>query len=162
MWPSARNRTARGTCRAAQGTRARCAARSCTLMTQPAPCTSSPTNDMHSPCTPRCAPPALLALTPAELPPLSDCSPRAGLNRLVMPRPPAPGSQRGLASPRQRLRLVCLSHPPAHRATRADRLHLEPSILWPPLIVAAAQLHCSLLLLSCVATQACRLGFTMS
>jgi hypothetical protein len=50
--------------------------------------------------------------------------PRAVPNRLVMPSPPAPSSQRGLASPRPRLRLVCLSRPPEHCATRSARSRL--------------------------------------
>ncbi len=55
-------------------------------MTQPSPGAGSPTDDIHSAGTPR------VSLKNAH------SSPRSGLNRLVMPRPPAPGSQR--SSPR--------------------------------------------------------------
>jgi hypothetical protein len=117
-----RIRAALGTRRAAQGTRARGAARFCTLMTQPAPGTGSPTNDIHSACTPRVPPPALLPSTPAERPslsPLRSQSPRHA--------PPTRSRQPArLASPRPRLRLAGLSRPPAHRATRAARPLLAP------------------------------------
>ncbi len=122
---AARNRTARGTLRAAQGTCARGAARSCTLMTQPTPGAGSPTDDMHSTSTPRGAPPALLPSTPAECPPLS---PRG--SKSPRQAPPTRSRQPArLASPRQRLKLAGLSRPPAHRATRPARPRLAPSIV---------------------------------
>ena len=51
-----------------------------------------------------------------------------------MPRPPAPGSQRGSPRPARRphLRLAGLSRPPAHRATRALRLELCDRRSGPP------------------------------
>jgi hypothetical protein len=91
---AARNRATRGTRRAAQGTRARGAARSCTLITQPAPSAGSPTEDIHRAGTPA----SLLLLCCHRHLQTAHRSPRSGLNRLVMPRPPAPGRQRGSPS----------------------------------------------------------------
>ena len=119
---AARNRAERGTRRAAQGTRARGAARFCTLMTQPAPDAGSPTDDIHSACTPRVSPPgpALLPSTPAGRPPLSPLRSQSPSHA-----PPTRSRQPArLASPCPRLRLAGLSRPPAHRATRALRLEL--------------------------------------
>ncbi len=96
---AARNRTARGTRRVAQGTRARGTARSCTPMTQPAPCAGSPTNGIHSAGTPRGAPPGRLLLCCHRRLQNAHRSPSAGLNCLVMPRPPAPGSHSGSPRP---------------------------------------------------------------
>jgi hypothetical protein len=75
---AARNRAARETRRAAQGTLARVAACSCTLMTQPAPGAGSPTDDIHSAGTPRVS---LLLCCHRRL---QDAhrSPRSGLNSL--------------------------------------------------------------------------------
>jgi hypothetical protein len=94
------------------------AARSCTLITQPAPGAGSSTDDIHSAGTLRVSPPALLPLTPAERPlfsPLSSQSPRH-----------APPTRSRLASPCPLLRLAGLSRPPAHRATRAARPRPAP------------------------------------
>ncbi len=112
-----------------RGTRTRGAARSCTLLPQPAPGAGSLTDDMHSAGTPRGAPPALLPSMPAECPPLSPRRPE--LPSYAQPthsRQPAL-----LASPRPRLMLAGLSRPPAHRcddrATSAARQRLAPSLV---------------------------------
>jgi hypothetical protein len=92
---------------------------------RPAPCTGSPTNDIHSAGTPRGTPPALLPSTPSERRPLFQRRSKSHCHA-----PPTHFLQPArLASPRPRLRLAGLSRPQAHRATRAARQRLAPSIL---------------------------------
>ncbi len=116
-----RNSAAWGTHRAAQGTRARGAARSLTLMTQPAPGAGSPTDDNTEPA--RHA--SLLLLCCHRRLQNAHRSPRSGFNRLVMPRPPAPGSQRG--SPRPACASGSLSSCPPSPPLQAPPPPLLPS-----------------------------------
>jgi hypothetical protein len=117
------------------------------LVTQPAPGSGSPVDDMHCSCTPPGAPPAppLSALSPASAP-TTDCSPCSGL---YCQAPPAPSSW----PPRRPRRPHCAARAAFPRIARPSHPQappvppiciLAPSIVMaPPFTVAHRHLVCT-------------------